>query len=250
MVWPGDISLSICSEEESNKTDLIKASVLTFRTRNGVEEAMNRAKLKEAEETFLMQYPGGFSNPLMLEIAKKHKVEKMIKLAQDSFAVEQFDCSSKIVDSMSKIVGQSSLVSVFEKPKFRDAVKGMDEHEKERLSYGLKEFLYGDQELGFEQMSGLLGEYKVAKWPVLTVFPIYCRPSVEVFIKPTTAKGIIEYFELEGLYYRPNPTYEFYKAYREQINLMKKELDDSLQVDNAAFCGFLMMSMDHSTETV
>ncbi len=205
---------------------------------------MNRTKLKEAEERFITLYPGGFSNPKMLEIAKKHKVEKMNKLAQDSFTIEQFENPDKIVDSMSKIVGRSSMVSIFEKPKFRDLVKILNDNEKEHLSHGLKEFLYGDQELGFELMSGLLHEYKLAKWPLLTICPVYCRPGVEVFVKPTTAKGIIEYFELEGLKYSPSPTFAFYKAYREQINWIKKEVDVSLQPDNAAFCGFLMMSMN------
>jgi len=98
-------------------------------------------------------------------------------------------------------------------------------------------------------MSDLLSEYRLAKWPLITVCPIYYRPSVEVFIKPTTVKGVIGYFELEGLKYSPNPTYGFYKAYREQINLMKKELDISLQFDNAAFCGFLMMSLENSADS-
>jgi hypothetical protein len=207
---------------------------------------MNRVKLKEAEERFLMRYPGGFSNLLMLEMAKKHKVEKMKKLAQESFAIEQFESPNEIVDSISKIVCQSSMVSLFEKPKFRDLVKAISNSEKERLSFGLKEFLHGDQKFGFKLMSDLLIEYKLAKWPLLTVCPIYYRPGVEVFIKPTTAKGVITYFELEGLKYSPNPTFEFYRAYREQINQMKKELDTSLQYDNAAFCGFLMMSMEDS----
>jgi len=35
---------------------------------------LNKAKLKEAEERFFLKYPGGFSDPLMLEIAKKHKL--------------------------------------------------------------------------------------------------------------------------------------------------------------------------------
>lgn len=209
---------------------------------------MNRTKLKEAEERFFLRYPGGFSDPLMQEIAKKHKVEKMNKLAQDSFAVEQFECPSKIVDSMCKVVSQSSMVSLFEKPKFRDLVKAMSDDEKERLSTGLKEFLHGNQELGFELMSGLLAEYKLAKWPLLTVCSIYYRPNEEVFIKPTTAKGVIEYFELEGLKYSPKPTFDFYKAYREQINQIKKEVDASLQFDNAAFCGFLMMAMEDTAE--
>ena len=205
---------------------------------------MNRTKLKEAEERFFMQYPGGFSDPLMLEISKKHKVEKMNKLAKESFAVEQFENPSQIADSMSKIVSQSSLVSLFEKPKFRDLVKAMSDNEKERLSHGLKEFLHGDQKFGFELMSALLTEYKLAKWPLLTVCPNYYRPSVEILVKPTTAKGIIEHFELEGLKYSPKPTFEFYRAYREQINQIKKEVNLLLQFDNAAFCGFLMMSLE------
>ncbi len=204
---------------------------------------MNRIRLKEAEERFLMDYPGGFSNPLMLEIAKKHKGEKMNKLAQESFAIEQFESASRIVESMAKIVSQSSLVSIFEKPKFRDLTKVMNTNEKERLSHGLREFLHGNQGFGFELMCDLLNEYKLAKWTLLTVCPVYYRPSQEVFIKPTTTKGIIEHFELEGLKYSPKPTFEFYRAYREQINQMKAELGASLQGGNAAFTGFLMMSI-------
>lgn len=209
---------------------------------------MNRIKLREAEERFYKKYPGGFSNPLMLEIAKKHKVEKMNKLTQDSFAVENFEDPGKIVESMSKIISQSSLVSIFEKPKFRDLAKAISENEKERLSLGLKEFLYGDQEAGFRMMCGLLNEYKLAKWPLLTVCPVYYKPGVEVFIKPTTAKAVIEYFELEGLKYSPKPSFEFYRSYREQINEMKKQVAEDMQFDNAAFCGFLMMSLEENPE--
>lgn len=209
---------------------------------------MNRTKLKEAEERFFTRYPGGFSDPLLLEIVKKHKVEKMNKMAQDSFTVENFEEPEKIVDSMSKIVSQSSLVSIFEKPKFRDLAKAISSNEKERLALGLKEFLHGDQESGFKLMTGLLNEYKLAKWPLLTVCPVYYRPSMEVFIKPTTAKAVIKYFELEGLSYSPSPTFEFYRTYKEQINKMKKEVAATLQVDNAAFCGFLMMSFEDNAD--
>ena len=207
---------------------------------------MNKAKLKEAEDRFLAQYPGGFSHPDMLEIVKKHKVPKMIKMAQDSFALDQFGSAAMIAESMIKLVSQSSLVSIFEKPKFRDAVHSMNADEKEHLAYGLREFLHGDQAKGFGLMTGLLQEYKVAKWPLLTVYPIYYRPSVEVFIKPTTAKGIIAHFELTALTYSPRPNFEFYRSYREQILLMKQEVAEELQVDNAAFCGFLMMAIEEA----
>ena len=206
---------------------------------------MNRTVLKEAEGRFLMDYPGGFSNPLMLEIMKKHKVEKMNKLAQESFAVKQFKSPDKIVDSMAKIISQSSLVSIFEKLKFRDLAKALSTEEKERLSHGLKEFLHGNQGFGFELMCDLLNEYKLAKWTLLTICPVYYRPNLEVYIQPTTTKRIIAHYQLEGLKYSPKPTFEFYQAYREQINLMKAEVEIELQGGNAAFCGFLMMSLQN-----
>ncbi|MBP2636155.1 MAG: hypothetical protein H6Q72_2062 [Firmicutes bacterium] len=204
---------------------------------------MNKAKLKEAEKNFLMRFPGGFSHPEMLALIKKHKVEKMKKMAQDSFAIGQFEYAHNIVEAMGKIVAQSSLISIFEKPKFRDFVKGLSDGEKEHLAHGLKEFLHGDQAFGFRMMTGLLSEYKLAKWPLLTIYSIYYRPNTEAFIKPTTVKGIIEYFELTGLKYNSTPTYEFYASFREQILQMKQEVHTALQVDNAAFCGFLMMAL-------
>jgi hypothetical protein len=205
---------------------------------------VNKAKLKEAEEHFLLRFPGGFSHPRMVELAKKHKIEKMELLAQTSFAVEQFVDGPKILDSMLKVVSQSSLVSIFEKPKFRDWVKSLSSREKEHFSQGLKEFFHGDQECGFDLMTGLLQEYKLAKWPLLTVCPVYYRPEAEVFIKPTTTKRIIEYFELTRLKYSPQPTYAFYQAYRTEIMAMKQAVHGLLQVSNAAFCGFLMMSLE------
>lgn len=204
---------------------------------------MNRIKLKDAEARFLAEYPGGFSDPLMLEIVKKHKVEKMNKLTQETLAIEQFENPNRIVESITKIISQSSLVSVFEKPRFRDFAKALNSIEKERLSLGLKEFLHGNQGFGFELMCDLLNEYKLAKWTLLTICPVYFRPELEVFIKPTTTKWIIQHFELEALQYSPKPTYEFYRAYRDQINQMKAQVGESLQGNNAAFTGFLMISM-------
>jgi hypothetical protein len=77
----------------------------------------------------------------------------------------------------------------------------------------------------------------------MTVCPAYCRPQVEVFIKPTTVKGIIQTFELENLHYHPAPTWNFYEQYRAAINEMKIWVDESLSQYNIAFSGFLMRSM-------
>lgn len=205
---------------------------------------MNREKLKLAEKTFLSRYPDGFESPEMLEIGKKHKLEKMTKMAIEGLSEDKFEDTDALLETMRKIVTSSSMVSVFEKPKFRDLLKDLSAGEKAELADGLKNSLHGDQAKGFEQMISVLLQYKLAKWTLLTVCLVYYRPDEEVFIKPTTVKNTITYFELEGLKYSPTASWEFYNLYREQINKMKSIVDERLNVDNAAFSGFLMMSME------
>ena len=93
-------------------------------------------------------------------------------------------------------------------------------------------------------MTEALAPWKLAIWSLLTVIPNYYRPTQEVFVKPTTAKGVIDYFELKGLDYSPRPSWAFYKGFREAVDTMKPLVDPSLSPSNAAFLGFLMMSFN------
>jgi len=95
-------------------------------------------------------------------------------------------------------------------------------------------------------MLDILNMGKPGKWTLMTICPVYFKPQIEVFVKPTTAKGVIRYFEIENLTYNAKPTYDFYKRYRDIINSMKVSVDSSLFPDNGAFTGFLMMSSDIS----
>lgn len=209
---------------------------------------MNYQKLKIAEQNFLMRYPQGFESPEMQAVAKKHKLIKMTELAKENFSIEKFEDVEHVIGAMGKLVSQSSLVSIFEKPKLRDALKIMNETEKQILAIGLKELLHGNQASGFSTIVQILKTYQIAKWPIITVVPYYFKPNEEVLIKPNTVKGIINFFEMEGLKYSPNPTFEFYSAYREEINKIKKEVSPLIQAENAGFCGFLMMSLERKEE--
>ena len=204
---------------------------------------MNLKKLKQAEETFLKQYPGGFNNSEMVAIGKKHRMDKMIIITQEGFSKVNFKTSETIIENMIKIMSRSSMVSVFEKPKFKDLVNSLVLQEREAFVSGLKERLYGKEQQGFEIMLDVLKSGKLAKWSLLTIIPIYFRPQTDVFVKPTTAKGIIEFLELKSLQYKPTPTWAFYEEYRAVINEMKSKVDPSLSPGNAAFSGFLMMSL-------
>lgn len=204
---------------------------------------MNLKRLKEAEQAFLAKYPGGFEHPAMIEVARKHKKDLMIRLALERFAKANFKNPAEIVESTIKTVTQSSLVSVFEKPRFRDIARSFSKAEQVVFTTGLKYLLHGNQQRGFEACLSVLTEHKLAKWTLITVIPAYYKPEFEVFIKPTTTRKIIDNLDLD-LSYNATPRWEFYEAYRDAINTMKTKVSQSLAPSNTAFCGFLMMSFD------
>ncbi len=205
---------------------------------------MNLQKLKTAEKQFLKAYPGGFKHPVMQALGEKHMMGRTVEMAQEYFARKNFGDARAVAQNMVKIVTKSSMVSLFEKPRFRDEVAAMTPAQVAALAEGLKGLLHGNQQRGFEKLVSVLKPMKLAKWTLLTVVPNYYRPHDEVFIKPTTAKGVVEYFELKGLTYSAQPTWAFYAAYRDAILEMKSKVDPSLAPSNAAFSGFLMMTCE------
>jgi hypothetical protein len=203
---------------------------------------MNLQKLREAESLFLLRYPGGFENEDMQKIGKKHNVGKLAEYTATALAKPKFRNQAKVLEDIVKIVSRSSMVSMFEKPKFRDYVNGLSRDDREFLAVGFRRLLHGNQKQGFNDLIDVLSEGKLAKWSLITICLLYYRPQREVFVKPTTTKNVIRQFELEGLIYNPRPSWDFYAAYRDVIEAMKKQVNPSLSPNNAAFTGFLMMT--------
>lgn len=205
---------------------------------------MNLERLQRAEEAFLHRFPGGFENPEIIATrVRKHKPDQMIALARESFSRVNFRHPELIVRNMIKVISRSSIISVFEKPKFRDFADALSPQEKGFLSDGMEQLLHGNEQTGFEMILDLLQNRKLAKWALMTVCQTYYHPQRDVFVKPTTVKGVIEYFELENLQYRPTPSWAFYEAYRSAFHAMKSKVDRSLSPTNAAFSGFLWMTV-------
>lgn len=203
---------------------------------------MNISELKNAEASFLSDYPGGFKHPDMIAIGKKHKMEQLVDFARDTFSATAFKHPEGIIDGVIKMVSRSSMVSMFEKPKFRDFVLSLSPDRHHALADALYQRLYGHSEKGFDTICHILREGKLARWSLVSVVPAYVNPSTDVFMKPTTVKGIVAQFDLSPLVYKATPTWSFYSAYRDYINTMKTHVDPSLSPSNAAFSGFLMMS--------
>ena len=204
---------------------------------------MNIDKLKEAEANFLQAYPNGFADEAMQTIRKKHNVDKVVAFAQDNLTQANCNRPDFIAETLLKIVSRSSMVSRFEKPPFKAFLDALSSPEKEALAYAVEQRLFGRKQKGFEQILGLLAHHKIAKWAVISAVPFYYSPKREVFVKPTTAKGILAFLEIPTPRYQSTPSWEFYSGYRNVLTEVRKEVSPSLSPNYAALGGFLMMSI-------
>jgi hypothetical protein len=136
------------------------------------------------------------------------------------------------------------MVSRFEKPPFRDFVNALDSKDKRRLAEAFRKRLYGkNRREGFEELVELFARYKLARWSLISAVPFYFAPSKEAFVKPSTAKRIVKFLDVEDLHYSPRPDWAFYAGYRKLVLDIKKTVDPSLTPNNAATTGFLMATI-------
>jgi len=205
---------------------------------------MNLEKLKDIESEFLERYPKGFEDAHFFPTMKKFKPEKLEEFAKEALKKENFSNPNLVVDGFFKTIQKSVMVSLFDKLKLKDAIISLNSYEKDMLSIEIFELLYGDKKEGFEGLVEFLAQYNLAKWTLISIVPYSINRQTEYFIKPTTTKNIIKYFELKSLIYKPKPSFEFYENYTKVLDEMKSNVDNSLTFDNAAFTGFLKIGIE------
>ena len=206
-------------------------------------------KLFELQGDFFARFPDGFDDPEMVKRVKNHNVDKLAGQAQEMFDESQFGMPEAIVKNMILMISRSSMISMFDKPKFRDSVGAISPMEREILADGLFELLHGkkvsDKEKGFDQILEQLVRLKLGRWSLISAIPYYYNMTENWFIKPNTTKMILKYFEMDKeLVYKPRPSFEFYQDYSEFLTNLRDECDPKLSKSNAAFTGFLMMSIN------
>lgn len=204
---------------------------------------LNRQKLLQAEARFLARYPGGFEDPGLAAVRKKHNVGRLVDFARDNLGRGCFNRPAQVADSVLKLVSRSSMVSRFEKPRLRDFIACLNGREQEAFALAMEKRLYGrSKNQGFDELVGMLQPFGLAKWSVVSAVPFYLAPQAEAFVKPTTAKGIIANLEVQGLEYLPTPTWAFYQGYRRLLREVRATVSPALSPNYAALTGFLMSS--------
>lgn len=205
---------------------------------------MKLEKIQDLESEFLHRYPKGFEDAHFFPTMKKFKPEKLEEFAKEALKKENFSNPNLLVEGFFKTVQKSVLVSLFDKLKLKDAISSLNTYEKDMLSIEIYELLYGNKKEGFEGLVAFLAQYNLAKWTIISVVPYYLHRQKEYFIKPTTTKNIIKYFELKDCIYKPKPSFEFYENYTTILDEIKSNMNNSLSFDNAAFTGFLKVAIE------
>ena len=202
-------------------------------------------KLFELQGDFFARYPNGFDDEAIVKIRKKHNLDKLAAQAQEAFAETKFGLPESIIQNMILTVSRSSMVFMFDRLKFRDRVGALSPVERELLVDALFERLHGDKKKGFEQMLDQLITLKLGSWSMISAIPYYYDMQENWFIKPNVTKSILKYFEMEKeLVYKPQPSFAFYRDYSAFLANLRDEADPKLSPSNAAFTGFLMMTIN------
>jgi len=204
---------------------------------------MNIERLRQAEAGFLAIYPEGFADPAIQPIRRKHNVQRLVRYAGEALTRERCHRPQAVCEALLTIVGRSSMVARFDKPRFRDFIGALGSDERETLAYAVEQRLYGRRRHGFELIQGLLAPYGLARWPVISAPPFYHAPRREAFVKPTTVKRILAWLEVEDPRYHPTPSWDFYRGFQRLLSAIRREVSPSLSPTNAALTGFLMMSL-------
>jgi hypothetical protein len=208
------------------------------------KKRFNLDRLKELESEFLHQYPTGFEDAKFFPTMKKFNPQKLELFAKENLNKECFSNPNLVIDSYFKVIQKSVLVSLFDKLKLKDMISSLNSYEKDMLSIEIYELLYGNKKEGFEGLVEFLAQYNLAKWTIISVVPYYLNRHDEYFIKPTTTKNIIKYLKIDEITYKPKPSYEFYKNYKEILDETKLLLNKNLSFDNAAYTGFFKVAIE------
>ena len=78
----------------------------------------------------------------MVAVGKKHRVDQIAEQTQTLLAKDKFRQQGQVMDDIIRVISRSSMVSMFEKPKFRDYVNGLSRDDRAYLAAGFKEMLH------------------------------------------------------------------------------------------------------------
>jgi hypothetical protein len=195
-------------------------------------EVSFKDKVVAIETIFQMSYPDRFDNPEWQKSTKKYDMNKISTIINTDFSKENLKLAieeerfDETASYFLKILKRSPMINVFEKVAMDNFLNTADT--RKDFVIALNNYLHNFNAKSFEAMVSLLESRKLepnsnaAKWPIMTFMKAYQFPEKFYVVKPTTAKKMANFFQIE-INYTPRPTYKTYKILNKMVLDVKKE---------------------------
>jgi hypothetical protein len=200
--------------------------------------------LKQAKESFLERFPGGFYGQRLTDAERHYKGELMrighALLGQQVLldAIDAGDYQRVFLNANRLLSHQhNNLPSPYEKMAFRDGLQKLND--PKRFAVALLDYLHGVGALQsrFEAFASVLTDMEADKWPVITNFRFFLNPQTDVYIKPTNLQHAAELCQFE-INYKPQInwlTYHSVMAFYQYLTAAIADLKPRDMVDVQSF---------------
>jgi hypothetical protein len=191
--------------------------------------------LAAAKRRFREIFPGGFSDPTYLSWERDYKWAAHLawerELGRPKFrALMEAHAFGEIARRVARFYGRSKLnmLALFEWMALREALE--NPRGARLLAPALFELLHGPDPFGrrLEVFAAALDhapqrQTRLAKWPIVTLFPFVSQPARHLIVKPRLMKRAAEGLGFE-ISYRSQPNATTYAAVMDAANRLKKAL--------------------------
>jgi hypothetical protein len=198
---------------------------------------------REATETFLERFPGGFRGQTFLEEMRQPKVEAhesmKEQLDRDAMgALIEAGDFGEICRRAIHLVRTTAAVYPVERAALTRGLK--DGENQERFARSLHELLYGEEavELRLKRFFAVLEEIKAARWTVATFFNFIRFPGEHMLLKPTFTQNAAALCRFD-LQYKPEPNRVTYGRLLEFARVLRSTLADLKPEDMFDLQGFI-----------
>ena len=216
-------------------------------------------QLSQAKRRFKQIFPGGFRDPTYLEWERDYKWAAHLawqreldrKTWADLLAAGAF---AEVARRISSLYARSKLnmLALYEWMALREALAS--ELGSRLLSAGLYELVHGAApfEQRIERFTLVLDsvpqrQTRLAKWPIVTLFPFVARPKRYLIVKPMLMKRAAARLGFD-LAYAPRPNGQTYAAIASYLAWLQKALASWQPRDVVDLQGFLWVTCSEEYE--
>jgi hypothetical protein len=214
---------------------------------------IRQARVRAARRRFREIFPGGFADATYLDWERGYKWaahrqwQRVLGRAEWRRLLEA-GAHAEVARRVSTFYARSKLnmLALYEWMALREALES--ERGARLLAPGLFELIHGGGPIGerVDRFTALLDEVpqrqtRLAKWPVVTLFPFVAQPRRHMILKPNLMKRAAARLGFE-LDYRPRPNGETYRALLSYVDWLREELRPWRPRDLIDVQGFLWVT--------